>query len=337
MSQQNEQAIIHAALRRMGLADDDETPVLTPLTGGVSSLILRADTRRGPVCVKQALPALRVASEWLAPLARNHAEVDWLNEVARHAPQSVPRVLGQDRASHCFAMSWLPPQDYPVWKLQLRDGQVDPAFAAQVGSLVAGIHARTAGDAALAVRFAHDAQFHALRLDPYFNAAANRHPDCAAVLHALVARTAASHLSLVHGDISPKNLLVGPQGPVILDAECAWYGEPAFDAAFCLCHLLAKCLWQPAHTERYLSCFDAFANAYLAGASWISREEISDRIALLLAALLLARVDGKSPLEYLDDAGREFQRQYARHWLLASQRSLSAMRADWERRLSMAH
>lgn len=343
MSKPTEEDIVRSALRRMGLADADEQPALTPLSGGVSSLILRANTRRGPVCVKQALPALKVASEWLAPLARNHAEVAWLREVARHQPQAVPQLLGEDPTSYSFAMTWLPPQDYPVWKILLRDGAATPAFAARVAEIVGGIHARSAHDAGLAARFAHDRNFFELRLDPYFIAASHAHPDCAPVLQALTASTAARRIALVHGDISPKNLLAGPQGPVILDAECAWYGDPAFDAAFCLCHLLAKCLWQPAHVDLYLASFDAFVAAYLGQVDWEARtgtDGIEGRIAQLLAGILLARVDGKSPLEYLDDAGRRLQREFARDWLLpplpSFERTLAAMRDDWQRRLSSA-
>lgn len=330
VSTSSETSVVLSALRRMGLVDADDLPAVTPLTGGVSSLIVRVDTRHGPLCVKQALPALKVASEWLAPQDRSHAEVAWLREVSAHWPQACPELLAEDPESYCFAMSWLPPQDYPVWKTQLRDGCAELATATQVATQVAAIHAGTAGKPELAKRFAYDRNFFELRLDPYFGAAARAHPDCASVLQQLSADTAARQLALVHGDISPKNILVGRSGPVILDAECAWYGDPAFDAAFCLCHLLAKCLWQPAHRAHYLAAWDAFCSAYLAGVTWEPREAMADRIALLLAAILLARVDGKSPLEYLGEPERALQRQFARRWLLASDRTLAAMRADWD-------
>ncbi len=71
-----------AALRRMELVADDETPEFVPLTGGVSSDIWRVNTARGPICVKRALAQLRVEAEWLAPVERNASEVAWI-EAAR--------------------------------------------------------------------------------------------------------------------------------------------------------------------------------------------------------------------------------------------------------------
>lgn len=315
----------------MQLLDPVDSPSVNALSGGVSSLIVRVDTRHGPVCVKQALPQLRVASHWSAPLSRNFAEVAWMREVGRHFPRAVPRVLVEDPASHAFAMQWLAPDRHPVWKAQLRDGIADPAFAATVAALIGAIHASTATRPALADAFSNDANFFALRLDPYFLHAAAAHPDCAPVLQQLVADTAAYRLALVHGDISPKNILAGPDGPVLLDAECAVWGDPAFDAAFCLCHLLAKCLWQPEHRDAYLACFDAFAAAYLAACDWEPVAGLEQRAALLLAAILLARVDGKSPLEYLDEPARERQRAFARRRLRSPVQTLAATGALWRK------
>ena len=333
MTQQTEETIVRNALLRMRLIDADELPPITPLAGGVSSRIARVDTRRGSLCVKQALPELRVATHWSAPLERSYAEIDWIRQVGGWLPGSVPAILGEDRESHSFAMSWLEPSLHPVWKSQLRDGIARPTFAVEVAIQLAAIHAASANDDGLAQTFANDENFSQLRLDPYFGAVARAHGDCAPMLQQLIDDTANNKRALVHGDISPKNVLAGPSGPVFLDAECACYGEPAFDVAFCLCHLLAKCLWRPESTADFLACFDAFVDAYLAGVRWEEPAALEARVARLLAAILLARVDGKSPLEYLDERGKDVQRQFALARVRSPVSRLAAIRNDWQSNL----
>ena len=151
-------------------------------------------------------------------------------------------------------------------------------------------------------------------------------------LETLSHRTAKTKLCLVHGDVSPKNILVTPRGPVFLDAECAWYGDPAFDLAFCLNHLLLKCLWVPAAALRFLQCFDALKDAYLQRVTWEAPGGIAERTATLLPGLLLARVDGKSPVEYLTlDSQRELVRSFARQFLLSPPANLAEIRNAWQK------
>jgi aminoglycoside phosphotransferase (APT) family kinase protein len=328
-------AALTAALRRMQLISAEEAPMFTALTGGVSSLIALAHTARGPICVKRALPKLKVSAEWFAPVERNRAEVAWMKIAGKVVPHAVPRILGEDAQAMAFAMAWLDPQRYPVWKAQLRDGLVDVATARAVGAAVGAVHRATAGDAGLARDFAHDDAFYAIRLEPYLEASARAHPDHATALRKLIAVTAATRLVLVHGDVSPKNILAGPEGPVLLDAECAWYGDPAFDLAFCLNHLLLKCRWRPASTAAYLACFDALAMSYFDHVEWEPREELERRTAHLLAGLLLARIDGKSPVEYLTaDTDRDRVRQFALRHLAAPVVRLATLRARWAEELA---
>jgi aminoglycoside phosphotransferase (APT) family kinase protein len=317
-------------LRESGLAGAGERPAIEALAGGVSSDIWRVSLACGPVCVKRALPRLRVAQVWEAPVERNRYERLWLQTVAAIAPAAVPKVLAHDDAGF-FAMEYLEPERYPVWKALLRDGMADAAFASQVGGILAAIHSRTSGKSDLAETFATDASFHAIRLEPYLLATAARHPDLAETLTALARRTAATRCCLVHGDVSPKNILAGPQGPVFLDAECAWYGDPAFDLAFCLNHLLLKCLWTPSATEGFLRCFSILSEAYLDRIDFEDRSALEARTATLLPGLFLARVDGKSPVEYLNEVDRGCVRQQARDWLRRQPGSLGSLRDEWRR------
>ncbi len=318
-----------AFLRGRELIGSNETPAAEALAGGVSSEIWRIDTVHGGLCVKRALPRLKVAQLWEAPVERNRYEAEWFRIAAEAAPGAVPRVLAT--GDGLFAMDYLPPARYAVWKARLREGTADPRFAERVGAALARIHAATAGREDIARRFPTDRIFYDIRLEPYLVATARAHPDLRGMLEVLVERTAQTRHCLVHGDVSPKNILCGPDGPVFLDAECAWYGDPAFDLAFCLNHLLLKCLWVPSSREDFLRCFDALAQSYLGSHG----EEVEQRAAALLPALLLARVDGKSPVEYLtEDRQKHHVRTVARPMIATPPRRLAEVRSAWQKSLT---
>ena len=309
-------AEVIASLRGLGLVAQEETPSFVSLTGGVSSDILLATVRDRQFCIKRALARLKVAALWEAPVERNAAEAAWLRTVAQWLPDSVPRLLGEDASQGLFAMAYLPQERYPVWKNQLREGVTDGAFAAAVGFRLAQIHRHSANRTDLAGQFANDAIFEPIRIEPYLRATALKHPDLADRLSRIAATTLATKQALVHGDVSPKNILCGPAGPVFLDAECAWYGDPAFDLAFCLNHLLLKGSWKPQWRAGYRDCFDQLSRAYLPLVNWEPAEAFEGRCARLLPALWLARIDGKSPVEYLvDEPRRDKVRQAARRLL----------------------
>ena len=199
-----------------------------------------------------------------------------------------------------------------------------------MGATLARIHAHAAAQPGLEGQFDTDRIFFDIRLEPYLLATARVHPGLADVLEALVARTQRERRTLVHGDVSPKNILVGPRGPVLLDAECAWWGDPAFDLAFCLNHLLLKCLWQPPARAAFLASFAALADTYLAGVAWEPRDALERRAATLLPGLFLARVDGKSPVEYLDgEAQRDAVRRCAGALLRRPPTRLAEVAAAW--------
>jgi aminoglycoside phosphotransferase (APT) family kinase protein len=318
------------SLRKMMLVSANQPVLCTPLPGGVSSDIFRAELPTGVICIKRALPKLKVAADWCAPVERNRWEVEWMRVAGRIVPGAVPAILGEDREAGAFAMAWLPPDEFPVWKGLLADGTADAGMATAVGSILGRIHAGTADRPDLANRFRTDALFHAIRLDPYLMTTAKSHPDLAPRLHALVATTATTRRVLVHGDFSPKNILIGPGGPVILDAECAWYGDPAFDLAFVLNHLLLKGVWRPDRRSDYLAMFAALAGAYRTHVVWEPWSALEARTAALLPGLLLARVDGKSPVEYVTaDHDLGAIRRFAREHLARPVTTLTALALNW--------
>jgi Ser/Thr protein kinase RdoA (MazF antagonist) len=245
-----------------------------------------------------------------------------------------PRVLAEAPDEHLFVMSFLPPDNHPNWKVELAAGRIDMDLAASVGRDLSGMHAKTAYSPVVAADFANGALFNALRVEPYLLHTATRHPDLADRLIALAEDTLDTEIALVHGDVSPKNILAGPDGPVFLDAECAWYGDPAFDLAFCLTHLLLKCVWRPQHRADYLKAFDALTHAYLDAVRWEPRAGLEQRAGALLSALLLARVDGKSPVEYLvEPADTEFVRRVARELVQVDGIGVEEVAWTWADRL----
>ena len=324
---------ILTSLRSLGIVPASACPSLVRLPGGVSSDVYRIDLASGPVCVKQVLAKLNVSADWHAPVERVHSEAAWFRFAGKIVPGNVPTVLAEDRASHLFVMNYFDPVTHPCWKTQLRDGIVDPSVAAQIGEIIARIHCTGAGSKAVQDEFAVYDHFTALRIDPYLLTTAKAHPDRAGRIREIAGDLARARIALMHGDLSPKNILVGPDGPIILDAETACYGDPAFDLAFCLNHLLLKCVWNPSHVRNYCKSFDALRNAYLAKVDWESAPALEARASPLLAALLLARIDGKSPVEYLT-ASRDldFVRSAARDYLAATELTLDGIRQDWETR-----
>jgi len=324
---------LRRGLERMAIVSTNSTIVARPLAGGVSSDIYRVDLPGSSLCIKRALPTLKVAALWQAPVERNRYEVEWMRTAAGIVPGAVPTILGEDPEGGCFAMDWFAPETHPVWKAELAAGAISVAFAARVGDVLGRIHAATADRDDVAARFATDDIFFAIRLEPYLVATGGAHPDLAPRLGQLVETTRRTRRVLVHGDFSPKNILCGPGGPVILDAECAWYGDPAFDLAFVLNHLLLKGLWRPAWRDRYLEAFAALAGAYATNVAWEPWAALDARTAALLPGLLLGRADGKSPAEYLTAADRGEIRAFAGELLRHPLPQLHAVAQRWGERM----
>jgi aminoglycoside phosphotransferase (APT) family kinase protein len=274
--------------------------------------------------VKRSIPRLRVKADWRAPVTRDAVEIAWLETVRAVDPRLAPDVLACEPEDHLFVMERMAGDP---WKAEMAAGRVDPAFAGWVGADLARIHAAAAGRPEVAARFPDGGNFLALRIDPFILYTADRHADVADRLRALAADLGKRRDTLIWGDCSPKNILVGPAGPVFLDAETAAMGDPAFDLAFCLTHLLLKTVWLPGLSAPLLACFEALRAAYREGVA--VDPEFETRGASLVGALLLARVDGKSPAGYLDAAQDAVVRARAKAILVRPDLALTDLAAFW--------
>ena len=274
--------------------------------------IWRIDLPSGPVCAKRALPKLRVSEDWFAPTNRIDLETAYFRFVGGLQPGAVPGVLGYHPALGVLVTEYLPPATHTVWKEELKSGVIRTQHIRKLAALLRRIHDKSHDHAHLKAQFYKPDLIYSLRLSPYFLATAAAHPDLEPELSGLV-HLFKDHCDwLVHGDFSPKNILFGPDAPVILDAECANFGDAAFDVAFCMNHLFLKAVWQPQYTVAYREAADTFLAGYFANDQDAVLEA---RAARYLAGLMLARIDGKSPVEYITttrdkDAVRAFARAH---------------------------
>jgi 5-methylthioribose kinase len=318
-------------LADMGLKKPREPFSATMLGGGISCDVYHVRFARSEIVLKRALPKLRVAEDWLAPVERAASEAAWLRLVAGIHPQWVPRILGEAPARNAFAMEYLPPEEYPVWKSELAQGRIDLAFTRKVGAALARIHSATAGRPEAVLQFQNAEQFFALRTEPYLLHAASKNAAVAGIVREIAEGLTMARVALMHGDASPKNILCGPHGPVFLDPEPTSYGDPAFDLAFCLNHLLLKSVWHRQWLWAYTDAFTALKESYLAGVTWEQPAATEARAAQILPALLLARIDGKSPVEYLTGARDcTFVRNAAKVLLLERLTTLDSIAARWK-------
>jgi hypothetical protein len=131
----------------------------TRLTGGVSSDIWRVETLDRMVCVKRALPRLKVAAVWEAPVERNRYERLWYAQANAICPGVAPTVLAHSDTQNLFVMDYLPPKNHALWKSELARGRVDTPFAAKVGAALGAIHRATARRSDIAAKFPTDEFF----------------------------------------------------------------------------------------------------------------------------------------------------------------------------------
>jgi aminoglycoside phosphotransferase (APT) family kinase protein len=297
---------------------------VTELGGGVSNTVFLVEAEGGSFILKQSLPRLRVKDEWLADRSRILREMESLVDAAEFLPPGgVPRVLWADAENYAFAMELVAGE---AWKSELMAGRVHAQTAGRVGELLGTFVGATWGREAYREKYGDQRAFDQLRIDPYYRTVARRHPDVAPLVGRLIEESAARRVSLVHGDWSPKNILVSGGRVTLIDFEVVHYGDPCFDAAFCLNHLLLKWFALPARRGAMLEAV---------GAYWAGLEAALPRPALAffesgtlrhLGCLMLSRVDGKSPAEYLQDESLRAQvRDFAKRLILQCPETVSEL------------
>jgi D-3-phosphoglycerate dehydrogenase len=267
------------------------------LPGGVASDIQVIRTVQGSIVIKKALDKLKVAADWRSDPARSLTEVAALNAATELLGLgAVPRVLWSDSVRNQFAMELVSPTQ-KNWKQELLAGTVNLATARRVGELLGMLHSRSSRCPALAERFADQTFFRELRVTPYFERVAQRNPEYRDAVSTVIEGVTKRRQALVHGDYSPKNLLVDNATVTVVDWEVAHWGDPRFDVAFVLAHLILKAHRREAKTNELLFAERSFVEGYL-----VEGPAVFDAHLLpLLGCLLLARLDSDSPVDYVTE------------------------------------
>ena len=301
LTAQNAAEILHAR----GHLPSTQGVTVRELSGGVSNAVFLIEHGSERFVVKQARGKLRVAADWQCSVERIWREVDFLKACGELiSPEQsqrycVPQVLWVDRDLYSYAMT-AAASEAVTWKTELMSQLFYVTDAHAAGRLLRDIHWRSWHNAALAEQFADRTFFRQLRLEPYYLAAAEAYPRLRAPLHELVSRCWNEQHALVHGDFSPKNLLTFHSKVMLIDFEVGHYGDPAFDLGFFLTHLVLKSIHLPGFRKKLGILIEWFWTGY-AGYLNSSPElhQVLQRTIQHLAGCLVARVHGKSPVDYL--------------------------------------
>ena len=310
-------------LERSGRITAGTRPKVSVLGGGVSNRTVLVEQAEGTAWVlKQALPKLRVADDWYCDPARIELESLALQWLEKLIPEAVPRFIFSDKSNSLFAMTAVP-RPHVNWKTLLLAGEIGCDLVQKFGELLGQIHRSSSRPAnEWKNRFSDRTFFDALRLDPYYRRAAERNPSCAAFFRQLIDETRAVQEALVHGDFSPKNILVHEGSLILLDYEVMHLGDPAFDLGFSLTHLLSKANHLAPHRSKLLEATHVYWNSYSQSLSSARALTIGERAVRHTLGCLLARVDGRSPLEYLTAAERDRQRRVSTELMRSSPKTI---------------
>jgi 5-methylthioribose kinase len=272
---------------------------VSELGGGISNVVVLVETGNESFILKQSLSQLRVKDKWLADRSRIFREMESLIDAASFLPKgSVPEVLWTDKANYLFAMSAVRGL---CWKNELMAGRLDPAIAARAGTLLGTLIRQTWGSEALRRKYGDLTTFEQLRLDPYYRTIAALHPEVRDELLVLIEEMALRSASLVHGDFSPKNILAEGDRITLIDFEVVHFGDPSFDAAFCLSLLLLGWFYQPALRREREQMARMFLDSIRPELPPQAGSFFEKTTLRHLGCLMLARIDGKSPVEYLPE------------------------------------
>ena len=296
------------------------------ITDGVSSDIWYVKTENNQeFCIKRALAKLTVKEDWFAPISRNNFEAMYFKYCKKIASTSFPQLLGHDRKNHILAMNWFDSKVYTVWKKKLLDKDINLTDAKNVSSLLLKKHKSFHNNKFYQKKFNNDDTFYAIRIEPYIIFTSYKYPENKKKFEDVALSLVKNKKTIIHGDFSPKNILIKSNKPVILDAETACWGDPVFDLAFCNNHILLKSILFKDSASKFLDLSYKFINSYIKKISWEDKKDFISRLLNILPLLLLARVDGKSPVEYFKKKEQSKTRALAKQIIIEDIKTINEL------------
>ena len=276
--------------------------VVEELTGGVSNVVLAVKSDSKDLVLKQALPQLKVAAVWKADQRRAIVEANGMKLLHSITPESVPELIDFDPENFTLTMERLP-RTCTVWKSDLLGGVIKPSIGADLGRILAAWHNFGADSKESRDAYMEDSLFDQLRVTPFYRAVAKVNPPLDARIQELITEISTAKITLVHGDFSPKNIMItDADKPIVLDFEVLHTGNPVFDLGFVTAHLLCKYL--RIEDEKQRSLLRETAISFINSYARTCNIEVAKSLAHHVAVIALARVEGVSPVNYLETAGK---------------------------------
>jgi 5-methylthioribose kinase len=295
-----EETVVAYLIEKEVISATDQAEVEV-LTGGVSNVVLAITTSDKKLVLKQALAELKVAEKWEADQRRAIVEANAISLFHKLSPDQVPNLVFLDPTRFILILDRVPVGS-TVWKTDLLDGVINPDVAGVLGKTLAQWHNFGETNKEARLQFMEDSLFEQLRVDPFYRFVAAKNDLLKPAINKLISELEGDKTTIVHGDFSPKNIMVGMDEQVyILDFEVTHVGNPVFDLAFLLAHLLCKLF----RTSEPLDEKMLIASAQRFFTSYQEIRSISESLSLHTALIALARVEGKSPVNYLDKSQQD--------------------------------
>ncbi len=304
---------VPAYLRRKKLlVEGDPAPVVRPIGDGQKNLVFHVSVPKKEWVVKQALSrANQVKERWWLDRKRIFYEKSCLEILAQLLPPVViPEVVLEDRTDFVLVTT-AQPRDAALWEEELSGGRIDLQIAVQCGELLATVHNQTADARDLKTLFRDTKPFEQLRIEPFYARIAQVFPDLKKPIEAQARQLLKNRHALVLGDLRPRNIWINNGQVYLVDFAAAHFGNPSFDLGFYASDMCLKAMINSPQKAAYLEGINVFWNAYLRAADYPKKGEVEKNAVRDFSCLMLSAIDGRVPIDGLDEHMRNLARRIA--------------------------